>query len=255
MLQALLKHKLKEAFRNSSFEPSEDSKTSSVFGLLQYLPAQIMWNLLRQSCGNKSSLMENSGELLQIHFWARWSAKCDDISNSNYVEPDVFCEFENFNLIIEAKKDDQFGQYDQQWENEIKAYSNEYPDNKKELYFLAFGGNKTLKSKKINVRGQEHNVFFASWQNLLNAVQKLRKEHNCHTERILSDIVLAFEKHNFFCLEWLETLPNKHISQESIANIDSWKFSNLDFLNNFNDNNLINIDNNSKNIFVLWKTH
>jgi len=42
MLQALLKHKLKEAFRDSNFEPSEDSKTSSVFGLLQYLPAQIM---------------------------------------------------------------------------------------------------------------------------------------------------------------------------------------------------------------------
>ena len=79
MLLALLKHKLNEAFRDSYFEPSEDSKTSSVFGLLQYLPAQIMWNLLRESCGNSSSLIEESGELQDIHFWARWSAEGDEI--------------------------------------------------------------------------------------------------------------------------------------------------------------------------------
>ena len=105
MLQALLKNKLKEAFRDSYFEPSEDSKTSSVFGLLQYLPAQTMWNLLRQSCGNNSSLIEKSGGLQNIQFWERWLAEGDEISNSSFVEPDVFCEFDEFNLIVEAKKD------------------------------------------------------------------------------------------------------------------------------------------------------
>ena len=256
MLQALLKHKLKEAFRDSYFEPSEDSKTSSVFGLLQYLPSQILWNLLRQSCGNNSLLIETSGELQDIQFWARWSAEGDEIPNSSYVEPDVFCEFDNFNLIVEAKKDDHSGQYEQQWKNEINAYLNEYPDNKKKLIFIAFGGNKTLKTRKLPVKGQEYIVFSASWQNLLNAIDKYKKESFGIEKRLLSDIILAFEKHKFFCLEWLETLSNKkYISQASTKVMYFWKFSSIDFLNNFYENNNININSNFKNIFALWQTH
>jgi hypothetical protein len=256
MLQALLKHKLKEAFRDSYFEPSEDSKTSSIFGLLQYLPSQIMWNLLRQSCGDNSSLIEESGELQDIQFWARWSAEGDEISNSSYVEPDVFCEFDKFNLIIEAKKGDNSGQYEQQWKNEISAYLNEYPNNKKKLIFVAFGGNKTLKIGELSVKGQEYIVFSASWQNLLNAIDKYKKECFGVEKRLLSDIILAFEKHNFFCLEWLETLSNeKCISKGSIKIIDFWKFSSIDFFNNFYENCNHNINSNSKNIFALWQTH
>jgi len=256
MLQALLKHKLKEAFRDSYFEPSEDSKTSSVFGLLQYLPAQIMWNLLRQSCGNNSLLIEKSGELQDIQFWARWSAEGDEISNSSYVEPDVFCEFDEFNLIVEAKKDDNSGQYEQQWKNEISAYLNEYSDDEKELIFIAFGGNKTLKTRKLSVKGREYIVFFASWQNLLNATDKCKKESFGTERRLLSDIILAFEKHNFFCLEWLETLSNeKCISQKSVKVIDFWKFSSIDFLNSFYESCNHNINSNSKNTFALWQTH
>jgi hypothetical protein len=255
MLQALLNHKLKEVFKNSSFEPSEDSKTSSVLGLLQYLPAQIMWDLLRQSCGYYSSLMKNCGELLQVQFWARWSAYGDDISNSNYVEPDVFYEFENFNLIIEAKKDDQFGQYDEQWVNEISAYLNEYPNEDKELYFIAFGGNQLLKWRTIKIREKEFNIFFASWINLLNLVQKLKKESNHHTKRLLSDIIFAFEKHNFFSIEWLESLPIKEIHNRNTQNINSWIFCNVDFLNQFYNKNNININNKAINTISLWKIH
>jgi len=253
MLQALLKHKLKEAFRDSYFEPSEDSKTSSVFGLLQYLPAQTMWNLLRQSCGDKALLIEKSGELQDIEFWARWSAEGDEISNSSYVEPDVFCEFDEFNLIVEAKKDDNSGQYEQQWKNEIGAYLNQYPDNEKKLIFIAFGGNKTLATRPISVKGQEYIVFSASWQNLLNAIDKRKKENFGIEKRLLSDIVFAFEKHNFFCLEWLETLSNeKCISQKSISLFNSWKFGNIDFLSDFYTNCNCNINSNSKNILTLW---
>ena len=177
MLQALLNHKLKEAFRDSDFEPSEDSKTSSVFGLLQYLPAQTMWSLLRQGCGNNSSLIKkNPGELKDIKFWPRWSANGDEILNSRYVEPDVFFEFENFNLIVEAKKDDNFGQYEQQWKNEVSSYLNEYPDTEKDLVFIAFGGNKTLAPSILYVKEKEYIMFSASWINLLNAINKYKKE-------------------------------------------------------------------------------
>lgn len=255
MLQALFKKKLAQTFKNSSFEHSEDSKTSSVFGLLQYLPSQTMWELLQESCGNKSLLMENPGELLQIYFWPKWSANGSQISKSSYVEPDVFCEFENFNLIIEAKKDDQFGQYNQQWEREIKAYLKEYSDSPKKMYFLAFGGNRILESEKINIDDKEYTILRASWQRLLNAIQKSKKEHSNQIERLFSDIILAFEKHNFFCLEWYETLPKKYIDQESVTIINSWKFTNSDFLNNFYDKNYINIKNSSKNTLSLWQTY
>jgi len=232
MLQALFKQKLKEAFRDSTFEPSEDSKTSSVFGLLQYLPAQTMWDLLRQSCSDYSSLGEISGELQDIQFWTRWSAKGDDISNLRDVEPDVFCEFENFDLIVEAKKDDQTGQYEQQWINEISAYMNEYADNKKALIFIAFGGNKTFESKKIYIKGREYFVHLASWQNLLNAIDNHKKKCSIlEQKRILSDIIRAFEKHNFFCLEWLENLGE------------------------FYKNNISNINIDSKIILKLWQSH
>ena len=249
MLQALLKNKLKE-----SFSLAEDRQTSSVFGLLQYLPVQTMWNLLRQSCGDKSLLVEESGKLLHIHFWPRWSAEGDDISNSNYVEPDVFCEFERFDLIIEAKKDDQSGQYDKQWKNEINAYLNEYQDSKKELYFIAIGGNKTLRTERIRARNGEYIIFLASWQNLLNEIEKSKKKFSDSEpiKRILSDIILAFEKHNFFCLEWLESLSEKSITQENSTLIASWKFHAVNIFDNFHESSYHNVNNNSKNNIELW---
>ena len=207
MLQALLNNKLKSTFKNDSFKPSEDSKTSSVFGLIQYLPAQTMWDLLRQSCGDNHMLIKESGRLQDIKFWPRWSAEGNEITNSNYVEPDVFCEFEKFDLIIEAKKDDGSGQYEQQWENEINAYLNEYSNNEKILVFIAMGGNETLTHHKICLNAREYPMYHASWQNLLENIVKF-KNGNCNNEenRILSDIISAFEKHGHFSLKWLETL-------------------------------------------------
>jgi len=203
MLQAFLKNKLKD----SSFEPSEDSLTSSVFGLMQYLPAQTMWNLLRESCVDKSSLVEISGDLREIDFWPNWVAKGKDISNERFVEPDVFCEFENFDLIVEAKRGDhQSKQSEYQWINEINAYMNEYPDRKKPLIFFAIGGIKTFKTQIITVRSGKQAVFSVSWQNLLNTVYKHKKECSNHELRILSDIIQTCEKHGVYSMEWLKIL-------------------------------------------------
>lgn len=168
----------------------------------------------------------------------------------------MFCEFNNFNVIIEAKKTDHSGQDEQQWKNEIASYLNEFPDNKKKLYFLAFGGSKTLTSKTIKVREQDIDIYFSSWQSLLNSVQKLaKKEANKHTKRLLSDIILAFEKHNFFCLDWLETLNKSDLSLECIKGIDSWKIRDTNLLDDFYSKNKLNLNNNSINIISLWQTH
>ena len=218
MLQALLKHKLKDSFKNCSFEPSEESKTSSVFGLLQYLPAQTMWDLLRQSCGKNPPPIKDSGDNVMIHFWPRWNTR-------TYREPDVFFEFERFNVIVEAKKDDYFGQDKEQWKNEIDAYRSMYPKDDKELIFIAFGGNQSLISQKLI---KKSHVCLASWQNLLNAIDKINKEcSNNEQKRILSDIIRAFNKHNFFCIEWLETLgiDKKNININSKNIFESWKIN------------------------------
>ena len=74
MLQALLHKKLKDSFENPHFKPSEDSLTSSVMGLMQYLPDDIFWDLLRSSCGRSSNLPESVGAIMSVNFWDRWDA-------------------------------------------------------------------------------------------------------------------------------------------------------------------------------------
>lgn len=74
MLQVLLHKKLKDSFENPHFKPSEDSLTSSVMGLIQYLPDDIFWDLLRSSCGRSSNLPESVGAIMSVNFWDRWDA-------------------------------------------------------------------------------------------------------------------------------------------------------------------------------------
>ena len=262
MLHELFNNKLKEAFRNASFEPSEDSLSSSVFGLLQYLPAQTMWDLLRQSCGNSSLLPVESGELQNIDFWPDWSAEGKDITNKDRVQPDIFCEFDNFYLIVEAKRNgNQSKQCKRQWKNEINAFLNEFYDRDKTLIFIAIGGNETFKSQIIPIRGGEQDVFSASWQNLLNAIDKRKKECSNHEQRILSDIIQVSERHGISCMEWLETLGYFYkISEESMKTVERWSFgsikiSSTETLSTFYKNNSLNININSKNIIKSWQTY
>ena len=74
MLQVLLHKKLKDSFENPHFKPSEDSLTSSVMGLMQYLPDDIFWDLLRSSCGRSSNLPESVRAIMSVNFWDRWDA-------------------------------------------------------------------------------------------------------------------------------------------------------------------------------------
>jgi LPXTG-motif cell wall-anchored protein len=46
----------------------------------------------------------NSGRLLSFDFWPHWDKTGTD--NTNYVEPDLFIKFDEFDVIIEAKVKD-----------------------------------------------------------------------------------------------------------------------------------------------------
>ena len=136
MIQALLHNKLKDSFTNPHFTPSEDSLTSSVIGLMQYLPSKLFWQFLRSSCGGKEKLPSDIGQIISFSFWERLLP--DGKYNSSHVEPDVLVETEEFYIIIEAKKYDSANQQDEtQWEKEIVALQKTYDDSEKNIIFIA----------------------------------------------------------------------------------------------------------------------
>lgn len=235
MLQALLHSKLKASFDNPSFRPSEDTLTSSVFGILQYLPDDTLWQIVRNSCGEgKQFLPETIGEIEYIDFWPKYR-DVEGTTNRSYVEPDVLLVTKKYYVIIEAKKFDGGGQYLTQWKNEIRAINNE--DDTKEILFVAMGGNSTLMHEEISVelKNAEVRTYIinrSSWFNLLNEIQKIEssKERN----RLVTDVTQAMNRHGFIQIKWLNSLMhNKTISTESITTINRWKSHRIIFLEGF----------------------
>lgn len=225
MLQALLHSKLKASFENPSFSPSEDTLTSSVFGILQYLPDDTLWQIVRNSCGKgKQFLPETIGKIEHIDFWPQYG-DVKGTSNSSYVEPDVLLVTEKYYVIIEAKKYDGGGQYPIQWKNEIRAVNNE--DDTKEILFVAMGGNSTLKPKEISVKLKKgvktYIINRGSWFNLLNEIQNMGG--NNETNRLLADVTKAMNRHGFMQVRWLKPFledfnkRNKKINTNSINTI------------------------------------
>lgn len=160
MLQALIHHKLKGAFTDTHFHHTEDTTTSSIIGLLQYLPDELVWKLLKSSCGFSSGMPQNIGQILSVNFWGSWTPDGD--INTTRVEPDVWLEFEKAFIIIEAKKYDGGGQYEEQWRKEVKSYNLHFGKLQKRLFFIALGGNQILQNKTITVDGVNHTIHAAS---------------------------------------------------------------------------------------------
>jgi len=210
-----------------NIDPIEDTKTSSIIGELLHLPAELFWELLRNSCTDKSYLPLNCGEIEAYEFWPHWSAKGTD--NKLLVEPDVFIRFEAFDLIIEAKRDDESGQYDNQWKNEIKSYFNNYPDDRK-VIMIAIGGSKNMNRVDFSFKSTKETivpVFKCNWFSLLIEVTNLMEEmrmikyrdaNRSALNRILQDIIRGFNIHNLFYLKWLNDLnkDNLNIKESSI---------------------------------------
>lgn len=215
MLQALLHKKLKASFENPTFKPSEDTLTSSVVGLLQYLPSDILSTILKEACGISTGFPNHIGEVLDVRFWEHWDSK--NTTNVRLVEPDVLLIAEHINIIIEVKKDDEGGQYFEQWKNEIIAYKNTYPEDDRAIILLALGGNSSLKEKSLTIGKVSYPIYCASWFNLLRVVSKVKNNQSSfHIKRVLSDIINAFEIHGFFDIEWINSLPRCPLSRCTI---------------------------------------
>lgn len=216
MLQALIHKKLKASFSDTNFSPSEDTLTSSVLGLLQYLPSNIFLSILKEACGMSSSFPIKAEDIIEVRFWEHWEAS--NTTNARLVEPDVFIATESYHIIVEAKKTDEGGQYLEQWNKELIAHQNTFPDDDHRLVLYALGGNDSLTEKTIILNNTIIPIYRASWFNLLHAItNELSQKHSYHINRLLSDIINAFRIHGFFDIEWIDTLDSCSLSSKTIS--------------------------------------
>lgn len=192
---------------------NEDFKTYATLGVLQYLQAHVFWKLLREAVIDNVELPEEAGEITQIDFWPKWYKiqNIKVVSNSTYIEPDVFIRFENFDCIVEVKKTDSSGQHHDQWESQTQAYRNEYPEGRR-LIYIALGGNPKLDAAS---QSKFSHVYKSTWQRLLREIDKALKEREGITVkseavnqeiRILQSAVDAFARYNEYVVEFLQSL-------------------------------------------------
>ena len=218
MIQALQHHKTNIRF-------IEDERTSIIIGTLLHLPTQDILEIVSNAINNEALklIITNAKHLTNIpKFWPHYPS--EGTSRTNYVEPDIVLSFDNFDLIIVAKKDDDTPHDETQWKDELTSYENKY-GKKRKIYLIALG------NKAPNTA--DNRIFVCSWYNLLNSIEKeirkTLKETKYFTDnnkyRILLDCKNAFELLGY-PTSWLYDmcdLEYESINIESIKEIKSWK--------------------------------
>lgn len=216
MLQAIL-HK-KSLGTGAQYE---DALTSSIIGLLQYLPDETFWEILYKASkyeASEDTLPEFSeaGAIENISFWE--SMRFRELDRQS-VEPDVWIKLEKMHLIIEAKRYDGGGQYKEQWDLEIKALlkhleeEEDQPIDEQKICLLALGGNTQTSKLQLDVQGREYSIVRMHWQTLLEEVKKYTYESSsCSSaeKRICKDIIKAFELFGYFSLKWLDSFADTY---------------------------------------------
>lgn len=216
MLQAYL--------HNKELGDTEDSKTSSVWGVLQYLPDNVILSLINKLLDNKRPI-HSEDKITKFEFWPRWDPT--GTINDRYVEPDIYIETTNFDIIIEVKKNDTTDnpQYFEQWEKEILALQNEKNNKTNDIIFLTLGGNDFSKSDKdLIINGIR--IYPISWFMLYQAIDAIKnKVSKSNYVRLLSDVEHFMNREGYSSIKWLDELcrNNKYIFPEQIKIPQIWK--------------------------------
>ena len=212
MIPAFLKGKL--IVEDNHIKTNEDFKTSCSIGLLQYLSDDVFEDIIQHNCKG----IGNFGAIQSFNFCEHTDSSFT--LNDRYVEPDVWIETDNYDVIIEAKKDDISGQNYDQWKKEIQSIKNEQNkrDSHKNIVLIALGGNDTLKKEVF----ENTPVYKVSWFNLLNTVVNKRQECNCQNYicRLLDDIISLFASQGILVIEWFDSL--QFVPPLKIDNIGRW---------------------------------
>lgn len=200
MIQAYFKEKL--VVEDNHIKKNEDFKTSCSIGLLQYLPDDVFKKIFQQSC--QEIPVEDMGKILSFNFWKHTDST--STTNKKYVEPDVWIETDYYDLIIEAKLDDGSGQYEEQWNKEIRSIKNEQvnKNRRKKIALVSLGGNPHSQTEIIN----DIHIYKVSWFALLNSVINTKAENDTDGNvcRILGDIIHLFALQGIMRTAWFDTL-------------------------------------------------
>jgi len=196
--------------KNNEIKTCEDSLTSSVFDLLKYLPSEIFWRILKGSL-YFDKLPSYYGGKVTYTFWPKWNAK--DTNNSRFVEPDLFLQCHDFDIIIEAKRNNEKQQYEDQKENQLKAYFNEFKLSKK-IYYIQVGGLNDLKDDDdIIINNNQIVSCKTDWSQLLNKIVEeyyTIKDINLiqldSYKRIFEDLKKCLERHGYYKKSWLQEI-------------------------------------------------
>lgn len=230
MFQAILHGKVRDNFADtnanldwrSRYRQTEDFLTAAVFCRLTYLSPDVLWAIVRSAANITLPfrLPEKVGALSERQFWPRWSLTQTDDSKQ-IKEPDVFLLFEKLALLVEAKRDDGFGQYPDQWAAEIAAYmEREGFDDSIPIWLLAIGGlgdepvEITIRDMRELAEHVLHEQYkhdvplrlcACSWRQLLAALIDWTKENEAGSY-VLADLTEVLDFHGFRHCHWLAEL-------------------------------------------------
>ncbi|UYZ58061.1 hypothetical protein [Hymenobacter latericus] len=220
MLHAIRNNKAGRNFQDAVnwralFGASEDSLTSSVFGHLFYLPANLLWEVLCKGAYNLELPCQSSPEIISYEFWPRWDATYT--ANTYSVEPDVFVRTSEFDLIIEAKRHDYGQQNPKQWRDQVQAYFNEY-GCEKNVFLLAVGGidHGDEQPTHLTFPGRTVLVYKCRWRTLLGALRTAQQQlppDAPHLSHLLKDLIAGFGLHGYATNDWLATMPGSELTR------------------------------------------
>jgi len=229
--------------KNNEIKTFEDSLTSCVFDLLKYFPSELFWKILKGSL-YYDKLPTNCGEIIEFQFWPKWDPK--GTQNKNHVEPDLFLKCDDFNVIIEAKRKNEDQQYEEQKENQLISYFNEFD---KKVFYIQVGGlidlnddkNKTIYQSRYDINNNiviknslilpkiENNIFEiceksiicckTDWSKLLNKINEEYEilknvdlnQFNAY-KRIFKDLIKSFEIHGYYRKSWINSMNIRKIN-------------------------------------------
>lgn len=227
MLNAIINRKVDRAY----FRGNEDSLTSFIFERIYYLPHEIQKRLLYNSVtGNLPEI--NFETLIELNYWPHWNS--ENTGNINYIEPDIFIRFKDYDLIIEAKRNDRDQQNGLQWKNQIIAYQNEFELEEKKLVYIALGGIRSNNMEKVEINDKEYGIHKIKWSAILREALKVKKQieassglliYNRLIERILDDIIEAFKLFGYSASDWFEKFNYEvGITEEAIIKLGKTNF-------------------------------
>jgi len=212
---------------SGSLSKCEDSCTAGVFDLLKYLPADLFWQILKSSL-LLDTLPSVAGNIKHIEFWPKWSVKdIEEIDNANYIEPDVFINFTDFDVIIEAKRRDYKQQNPKQHKDQLIAYFNEFKDNEpKEVYYVLLGGLHIEDVRKeMIVKGKIVKLSKIKWSSLLTSIASFKKTmerqdlaHQKPILLLLEDVINVLAIHGYHTKKWLSKMSQYKIKETQLIN-------------------------------------